>query len=180
MHMTWNTRATPEVKKMRTRFRCIEWTGDRGCLIDRTKFQFEITDQDLTKECGGHLQPGEYVTGVVDGERVHSIIIESGPRSASVIGFQPKEDNNVGPVPTSAWTPGIAGSLRSLDPDRPRKDPLMSRLVLKTECPDRNQLEAWLKNETGNTVSLIGEPIDRDRHWEILVFSSDGKPRAIR
>jgi hypothetical protein len=176
--MTWNTRATPEIPKMRTRFRCIEWNGDRGCLIDRQKFQFEISANDLAAECDDYLDVGCYVSGVIDGERVHSIIIEDGPRAASVIGFQPKD--NVGPTTTSAWEPGVAGSLAHLDPDQPKKDPLMSRLISKIECPDPKLICDWLQNETGGMVHVIGTPIERAHHWEVLVFSSDGKPRSLR
>jgi hypothetical protein len=70
--------------------------------------------------------------------------------------------------------------LSSLDPDQPKKDPCMSRLISKLDCPDKNQLGEWLRNQTGGMVSVIGEPIDRDMCWEVLVFSSDGKPASTR
>jgi hypothetical protein len=41
--------------RMRLHFRCIEWEGDRGCLIDRFKCQYEIAVEDLCEECSGSL-----------------------------------------------------------------------------------------------------------------------------
>jgi hypothetical protein len=71
--------------RMRIRFRCIEWEGGRGCLIDRFKCQYEITAQDLLKECAGSLNVGEYVSGCVSGDRVTNILIERGPRAVALV-----------------------------------------------------------------------------------------------
>lgn len=71
--------------RMRIRFRCIEWEGDRGCLIDRFKCQYEITAEDLRKECEGGLDVGEYVSGCANGDRVTNILIETGPRAVGAI-----------------------------------------------------------------------------------------------
>lgn len=81
--------------RMRLRFRCIEWEGDRGCLIDRFKCQYEITAEDLLKECEGSLEVGEYVSGTVDGERITNILIETGPRAVGLV--ERKEFSGVGP-----------------------------------------------------------------------------------
>jgi hypothetical protein len=72
---------------MRIRFRCIEWDTEtqRGCLLDRFKCQYEITAEDLLKECEGSLDVGEYVSGCIDGQRVVNILIETGPRAVGAI-----------------------------------------------------------------------------------------------
>jgi hypothetical protein len=94
--------------RMRLRFRCIEWEGDRGCLIDRTKFQYEVTAADLLPECDGSLDVGEYVSGCIDGERVVHILIETGPREVGLV--ERKEFSGVGPyAEAKGWTP-ITGS----------------------------------------------------------------------
>src|SRR6266404_371358 len=80
--------------RMRIRFRCIEWEGDRGCLIDRFKCQYEITAEDLLKECEGGLDVGEYVSGCIDGQRVVNILIETGPRAVELV--ERKEFESVG------------------------------------------------------------------------------------
>jgi len=67
--------------RMRIRCRCIEWEGDRGCLIDRFKFHYEVSTEDLLKECAGSLDVGEYVSGCANGDRVTKILIETGPRA---------------------------------------------------------------------------------------------------
>ena len=74
--------------KVRTRFRCVEWIGDRGCLIDRWKFQYQVTANDLVDSCEGQLDVGEYVSGVVHGERVINILSETGPRAIDRIEFE--------------------------------------------------------------------------------------------
>jgi hypothetical protein len=71
--------------RIRLRFRCIEWEGDRGCLIDRFKAQYEVTVEDLCKECAGALDVGEYVSGCVSGESVTNILIETGPRAVALV-----------------------------------------------------------------------------------------------
>lgn len=84
--------------RIRIRFRCIEWDTEthRGCLIDRTKFQYEVAAEDLCKECGGSLDVGEYVSGTVDGERATNILIETGPRAVDLV--ERKEFSGVGPL----------------------------------------------------------------------------------
>jgi hypothetical protein len=90
--------------RMRIRFRCIEWEGDRGCLIDRTKFQYDVSAADLLPECGGSLDVGEYVSGTLSGESVTNILIESGPRAVGL--FERKEFESTGPhAEVKGWDP---------------------------------------------------------------------------
>jgi hypothetical protein len=92
--------------RMRIRFRCIEWDTEtqRGCLIDRTKFQFEVSAADLLPECGGSLDVGEYVSGTISGESVANILIESGPRAVGL--FERKEFESMGPhAEVKGWDP---------------------------------------------------------------------------
>jgi hypothetical protein len=90
--------------RMRLRFRCIEWEGDRGCLIDRFKCPFEVTVEDLCKECAGSLDIGEYVSGTVDGERVTNILIETGPHAVDLV--ERRQFSGVGPYGTATgWDP---------------------------------------------------------------------------
>jgi hypothetical protein len=73
--------------RMRLRFRCIEWDTEtqRGCLLDRFKFQYEVTASDLLDECDGSLDVGEYVSGTVSGDSVTNILIETGPRAVDLV-----------------------------------------------------------------------------------------------
>lgn len=90
--------------RMRIRFRCIEWEGGRGCLIDRFKCQYEVTVEDLCKECSGSLDVGEYVSGTIDGQRVTHILIETGPRAVGLV--ERTEFDTVGPSPeVKGWNP---------------------------------------------------------------------------
>jgi hypothetical protein len=74
-----------------------------------------------------------------------------------------------------AWTPGTAGTLADLNPDRPRKDPSMSRLVSKASCPNPDDLATWLRYETGGYVTMVGNVVvDKGLYWEIQVTSPDG------
>jgi hypothetical protein len=91
--------------RMRLRFRCIEWEGDRGCLIDRFKAQYEVTVEDLCKECSGSLDVGEYVSGTVDGERITNILLETGPRAVGLV--ERKDFSGAGPYSEAGggWEP---------------------------------------------------------------------------
>jgi hypothetical protein len=93
--------------RMRIRFRVIEWDTEtqRGCLIDRTKLQYEVTSQDLCKECDGSLDVGEYVSGTIDGQHVTRILIETGPRAVGLV--ERKEFSGVGPYSEAGggWSP---------------------------------------------------------------------------
>jgi hypothetical protein len=93
--------------RMRIRFRCIEWDTEtqRGCLIDRTKFQYEVTAADLLEECDGSLDVGEYVSGTISGESVTNILIETGPRAVGLV--ERKEFSGVGPYSEAGggWDP---------------------------------------------------------------------------
>jgi hypothetical protein len=78
------------------------------------------------------------------------------------------------------WTPGTAGTLDDLNPDRPREDPGMSRLVSKASCPNPDDLATWLRYETGGYVTMVGiDVVDRGLYWEIQVTSPDGVPPDV-
>lgn len=76
------------------------------------------------------------------------------------------------------WEHGAAGDLSHLDPDRPRQNPPMSRIVPKAACPDPNNLAEWLREETGGYVTMVGEPMDLGLNWQLFVSSPDGKPHS--
>jgi hypothetical protein len=98
----------------RTNFICTKWSAEnqRGEIADGTGYLFEVTSDDLAPECDGRLEPGEQVSGVVDGPYVAGILVESGPRSVEVLRERP-EFESVGPAPeVRGWdphrgTPGI-------------------------------------------------------------------------
>jgi hypothetical protein len=106
--------------RLRLRFRCIEWDTEtqRGCLIDRTKFQYLVSAGDLLPECGGYLDVGEYVSGTISGESVTSILIETGPRAVSLV--EREEFSGVGPYSEAGggWEPR-GGPHNALNGGRP-------------------------------------------------------------
>jgi hypothetical protein len=92
--------------RLRIRFRCIEWDTEtqRGCLIDRTKFQYEVTAADLLSECDGCLDVGEYVSGTLSGESVTNVLIETGPRAVGLV--EREEFESIGPhAEVKGWDP---------------------------------------------------------------------------
>jgi hypothetical protein len=156
------------------KLKVILWSVERGrgAVRDQQGIEYRLFRRDLAAGVE-NLSEDEIVEGVVeDFDRVNHV---------QPIGWgeERPQFETVGPVPESqgkGWTPGVAGTLEDLNPDRPRKDPLMSRIISKAACPNKADLESWLRYETGGYVSMIGEPIDRGLNWEIKVFSPDGKP----
>jgi hypothetical protein len=99
----------------RTNFICTKWSSDNhsGEIADGTGYRFGVVSDDLAPECEGHLEPGEQVSGIVDGPYVSNILIESGERAIGNIPAERKEFDSVGPSPeVRGWdphrgTPGI-------------------------------------------------------------------------
>jgi hypothetical protein len=98
----------------RSFFRCIKWSSENcsGAITDETGFRFLVVEADLDPTCDGHLEPGERVSGIVDGPQISNILVESGPRSVEILRERP-EFESVGPAPdVRGWdphrgTPGI-------------------------------------------------------------------------
>lgn len=91
----------------RSEFLCIRWSAENqsGIISDSTGFRFDITVDDLAPECEGHLEPGEKISGIVDGPTVTNILVESGPRSIEILHERPEFDS-VGPAPeVRGWQP---------------------------------------------------------------------------
>jgi hypothetical protein len=91
----------------RTNFICTKWSSDNqsGELADGTGYRFGVVSDDLAPECEGHLQPGEKVSGLVEGPHISNIIVESGERAIGNIAER-KEFDSVGPAPeVRGWNP---------------------------------------------------------------------------
>ncbi len=95
--------------RMRIRFRCVEWDTEtqRGCLIDRTKFQYEVSAEDLLPECAGSLDVGEYVSGTVDGERITNILLETAPRAIGLVERKKFSGAGVYSEAAGGWEPNL-------------------------------------------------------------------------
>jgi hypothetical protein len=98
-------------KKVDTRprsfFQCIKWSSEScsGIITDETGFHFDVVEADLDSTCEGHLEPGEHVSGIVDGINVTGILVESGTRSIEILRERPEFDS-VGPAPeVRGWNP---------------------------------------------------------------------------
>jgi hypothetical protein len=66
-------------EKERVYFRVTEWGGTKGLIVDRQKFQYYITRENLAPECEGEVAVGDLVSGTVkDFETIVDILIERG------------------------------------------------------------------------------------------------------
>ncbi len=68
-------------EKERIYFRVVKWNGTKGLLVDRQKFQYDITRENLAPECEGQVVEGDLVSGTLkDFETVADILIEQGSK----------------------------------------------------------------------------------------------------
>jgi hypothetical protein len=71
-------------EKERIYFRVTEWDGTKGMIVDRQKFQYGITRENLAPECEGEVAVGDLVSGTVkDFETIVDILIEQGSNPIS-------------------------------------------------------------------------------------------------
>ena len=82
----------------RSYFTCLKWSHENqsGEISDSTGFHFGVVEADLDPTCDGHLEPGERVSGVVDGPCISAVLIETGPRAIGNIPAERKEFDSVG------------------------------------------------------------------------------------
>jgi hypothetical protein len=98
-------------EKERIYLRVVQWDGTKGLVVDRQKFQYEITREHLAPECDGEVAIGDLVSGVVkDFETIFDVLIEAGsnPISERKELSERKEFSSVGPYAgAQGWTPRI-------------------------------------------------------------------------
>ena|SRR5258708_15669436 len=71
-------------EKQRIYFRVVKWDGTKGVILDRQKFQYDITRDNLAPECEGQVAIGDLVSGTVkDFETIVDILIERGSNPIS-------------------------------------------------------------------------------------------------
>jgi len=149
----------------------------KGVATDGTKYEYILPKQIENLPLGSVFSMDSNHAPYDNRIRYNdSIFIESEPGPETLV--ERRHFSTLGPTPgNEGRTFGVAQDLSHLDPDRQQtKDPCQSRLVPKTSCPNKEDLEAWLRYETGGYVSMVGQVIDRGLNWEILTVSPDGKP----
>jgi hypothetical protein len=88
---------------MRMQYRVVRWDRDtqRGYIVDRTGYEFLITQSNLAPECEGQVAEGDLVSGVAIETTVNDILIEKGSNPISERkGFASK-----GVEPLGSWNP---------------------------------------------------------------------------